>query len=415
MHRKYYITSNGCAVLLHETERISKYFRLNGWDEESSPSEADFVVVTCCGFTQNEEDVAIDMIRSAYGSTAAGARFVVSGCLPGFARERIMATAARATLLSYQELGRLDEMIDAVIPFADVHFNVKPTAQQPVDATMPADPDELVSRKIDEWCGGTICREQYRFCTMHRYLWQEDDVFQIKVSYGCPGNCTYCATKLGIGNFRSVDKAEVLCQYKEGLEKGYRHFLLIGDEIGSYGSDFGDNIVHLLEEMYALCPTAKVSIRYVHPDILVRYYEGLRFYFSVGFVDYFCCAIQSASPRILKLMGRNTDVEPFVKCMEDLRRNAYPVNIHTQIIVGFPTETADDFLLTLRALIRCDFDHININMYSPRKGTRAYSLTDDISLEEKQNRRAIIRAYLDNNKRAKLYGAVKQSVLNTAK
>lgn len=408
MNKTFFITSNGCAVLLHETERIRKFFKLNGWEETLTPGEASIGLITCCGVTQNEEDEALCMISSLDVKLPVDAKLIVSGCLPGFAAARIKQASKRVTMLTYQQLENLNRIIGAVVPFKEVHFNIKAFS---VVKEHYLDEDEQLAKAIDQWKGDSICFDEYELCTMRKYKWQNDDVYQIKVSYGCPGRCTYCATKLGIGDFRSVDKEEVLAQYKEGLDKGFRHFLLIGDEIGSYGRDFGENIVILLEEMYSLDKTAIVSIRYFHPDILVRYYDDLRKFFADGFVDYFCSAIQSASPSILKAMGRNPDLEPFIKCIEDMNVNHYPVSVHTQIIIGFPGESSDDFLLTLHALNRCNFDHININLYSPRKGTPAYILGDDVSQEVKLFRKSIVKHNLDDSKKVKMYNAIKKTVL----
>ena len=84
---KVYITSNGCAVLWNETERIAKYFRLNGWKKVSTPADADIIVVTCCGVTHNEENQAISMIGKLENCRKSDSLFVVSGCLPSFAGE----------------------------------------------------------------------------------------------------------------------------------------------------------------------------------------------------------------------------------------------------------------------------------------------------------------------------------------
>ncbi len=409
MNNKFHITTNGCAVLIHETERLSQYFKANGWIKTDSATDSDITIITCCGVTQNEEDQAIEMIRTLEVSRNKSSIFVVGGCLPGFAKERILKFAPEALILSYQQLDNLDTIIRAHIPLKKIHFNINKNRK--AISRHEKSQDEMVAEYVDSQTNGHLCRDQYGFCTMHHYMWQEYDVFQIKVSYGCPGNCTYCATKLGIGSFRSVRKKEVITQYEDGLKRGYKHFLLIGDEIGAYGSDFGETIIDLLQDLYSINSDSKISIRYIHPDILVRYYENLKKYFVNGFVNYFCSAIQSSSPAILKLMGRNPDIEPFIQCMEDMVMKGYPVNRHTQVIVGFPGESSDDFIATLNALIRCDFDHININMYSPRKGTKAYYLKETVSYEQKLCRKEIIKQFMMARKQAKMYEAIKRSIL----
>lgn len=408
--KKVNINSNGCAVLKHETERIAKYFVLNGWELVPETSEADIVIMTCCGVTHNEEDEAIGIISNLESSRDEKSRFIVGGCLPAFARERILSIVPDAILLRNEQLQQLDEIISSSIPFSSVRFNDNPLVFTDLVRDPEPDTHELLMRKIDAMTGGNDCQDVYDFCTLRKYIWQARDVFQIKVAYGCPGNCSYCATKLGIGDFRSVDKVSVMAQFTEGHAKGYKNFMLVGDEVGCYGRDFGEDLVDLLDSFHAVDSSARIAIRYIHPDVLVRLYDRLKPYFASGFINYFCCAIQSSSPRILKLMNRNPDLEPFIRCMEDINNEGFHVNKHTQILVGFPTETEADVLETLYALIRCRFDHININKFSPRRGTPAYDMADDVPEEEKVRRCSMFRKWMMLNKKAMLYDAILKSL-----
>lgn len=407
--KKVYIQSNGCAVLIHETERIAKYFTLNGWYLVEHPEEAKILIMTCCGVTQNEEDEAIGIITEIESRRATESHFVISGCMPSFARERVLETSPQATVLKYDELSMLDGMISASNPFHTVYYNSHPLLKCGMEDTFKDDDDLSLMRKFDNRHNTNLCEQAWEFSTLRKYMWQDDRTYQIKVSYGCPGNCSYCATKLGIGNFRSVDKQLVIKQFKEGLKKGYNRFLLIGDEIGAYGRDIDTSLPDLLQEMYDLSEGKSViAIRYIHPDILVKIYERIKPYFASGFVNYFCCAIQSGSAHVLKRMNRNPHLEPFLRCMEDINQQHYPVSKHTQIIIGFPGETAEDFLQTMDALRRCSFDHININLYSPRKYTAAWEMGDDISKAEKEFRAELVRSTLILHKKALLYDTIKK-------
>jgi tRNA A37 methylthiotransferase MiaB len=371
--------------------------------------------MTCCGVTQNDENGAIKMIDEIEKRRKKDSVFVVSGCLPSFARERILATSNDSILITYKEFSKFDDLISAKVKIEDVYFNINPTNQSQKDdkniAVKINDSDEKLAGILDEQFYSDKIKKQYAFCTLKKYIWQGDDVYQIKVSCGCPGHCSYCATKLAIGDFQSVSKELVLKQFREGINKGYRYFLLMGDEIGCYGSDFGENIIDLLDEVYKMDSTITLGIRYIHPDIFVKYYNGLKNYFSNGFINYFCCAIQSASPSILKSMNRNPNMEPFMLCMEDMNQKRYEVNKHTQILVGFPGETAEDVLDTLNCLIRCNFDHININKYSPRKGTKAFEMIDDVPEDKKVRRCSMFREWMMLQKKGKLYDAIKEVVL----
>ena len=410
--KKVYIDSNGCAVLMHETERIAKYFRENEWVLSEYAKDADIVLMTCCGVTQNEEDEAIEKLLQLEAERSIESRFIVSGCMPAFARDRVLDINPEITILRYEELTSLDSIINADIPFSKVYYNVNPQIRSNCLTEIELDSDLDLMQKIDREYGSDQCERAWEYATLRKYMWQDGRTYQIKVSYGCPGNCSYCATKLGIGNFRSVAMESVMQQFREGLEHGYTRFLLIGDEIGSYGRDIDTSLPELLRQMCEESDgKAIVAIRYIHPDILVKNYEELKPFFASGFVNYFCCAIQSASAGILRKMNRNPNIEPFIRCMEDINVNHYPINKHTQIIIGFPGETADDVLLTMDALRRCQFDHININLYSRRKGTAAWDLGDDITIEEKKFRAELIRYTMRMCKKALLYDAMKSVII----
>ena len=406
-----FIKSNGCAVLMHETERIAKYFTENGWKLVDSPEEAGVLVMTCCGVTNNEEDQAIEIIKDIELLRMPDSQFFISGCMPAFAADRVMEVSPEAVILKYNELDALDRVISASKLFHTVHYNTNPQLEKCENHTYQMDEDLKLMRIIDEKYHSHECERAWEFSTLRKYMWQDGRIYQIKVSYGCPGHCSYCATKLGIGDFRSIDINLVIEQFREGWEKGYTKFLLIGDEIGNYGRDIGTSLIDLLQTMYKLSEgRAAVSIRYIHPDILVKMFEKLSFFFAKGFVNYFCCAIQSGSPEVLKRMNRNPNLEPFINCMENMNAKNYPVNKHTQVMVGFPGETAEDFLLTMDVLRRCQFDHININLYSPRRHTAAWNMTDDVSQEEKTFRAALIKHNMMLHKKTILYDAIKKTV-----
>lgn len=411
-----YLHTNGCAVLRHETERMAKFFTLNGCAIADHPEEADVVVMTCCGVTHNEEGQALDIIARLDARRRPGSRLIVGGCLPSFAREQILAAAPQAQLMTYDQMADLERLLPSppAARWEDTYYNHGHLmrCEDHRDDTIAAPPRDLdlqLAKSIDALCGSSSCRRAYDLSTLRRYIWQDEEVYQIKVAYGCPGHCSYCATKLAIGDFRSVPLPTVMKQLREGIAAGYRRFTLMGDEIGSYGADFGSNIVALLDAFHAEAPAITVSIRYIHPDIFVRHYAGLKPYLIGGYVDFFCCAIQSGSPKMLRAMNRNPAIEPFIRCMEDLNAAGCRANKHTQILVGFPGETDGDIWQTLDALLRCDFDHININKYSRRRGTAAYAIDETVGEAVKVARCSLIRRVMMMGKKAKLYDAIRSS------
>ena len=156
---KIYIDSNGCAVLHHETERIARYFKLNGWTLEMSPEVADIIIPTCCGVTHNEEDEAIGILRKLEEARAPDSRIIVSGCMPAFAKARVLGVSPQATILKYAELAQLDGIISADVPFETVYYNARPMLKSENDSLYDTDTDLQLMRKIDRLSCGRFCEQ----------------------------------------------------------------------------------------------------------------------------------------------------------------------------------------------------------------------------------------------------------------
>ena len=108
---KVYINTNGCAILRHETYRISKYFRLNGYEEVLNPQEADIAVLTGCGVTENDEDISIDMILKTREQLPYSSTLILSGCLPRIAAKRIVDNVPNIIMIANDEFYKFDELI----------------------------------------------------------------------------------------------------------------------------------------------------------------------------------------------------------------------------------------------------------------------------------------------------------------
>lgn len=408
-----YIDTNGCAILRHETYRLSKYFSMNGVVEVRCPGEADIIVITGCGVTEFHENEAINLIERIKEQAKNSALFIIGGCLPKISPDKIFACLPQAVLIGYDESYKFDRIINAKIKLEDVYYNAGHSYVYSYDSEKFEDDPELpFINRLDSFTSSDSLFQQYTYSTPRHYIWKESDVFQIRVSYGCGGNCSFCATKLGIGKFRSVSAELIFQQLKEGISKGFDKFVLVGDEIGFYGLDIGCDLMYLIDGMYEIAPSVHIAIRYIYPDMLVKYYSQLKKYFENGYIYYFCSALQSASPRILKMMNRNPNINEFINCIKDIRKNNFLVKIHTQIMVGFPSETDEDFALTVKCLLDCDFDYYNINKFSMRKNTKAYEYRDmQISDNIVQKRSDILNVLLRINRKSRLFEITKNSLL----
>lgn len=411
---KIHIASNGCAILRHETYRISKFFGLNNHEEVKDPQLADIIVFTGCGVTEEGELEALSIIDSLIAKAQPSVKFVVAGCLPKIAKEQILAHVPNAILIGYEESYKFNELVDATTKLEDVCYNYGHPFKYFYDEEVFEDDAELLAvQKMDKLLGTDIIERQYNYTTPRHYLWKESDVFQIRVAYGCGGNCSFCATKLAIGSFRSVPQENLYEQFREGLKAGFKRFVLVGDEIGFYGIDINFDFASFIDGLYAIAPDVEIAIRYIYPDMLVKYYPRLKKYFQTGYIFYFCSAIQSASPRILRMMNRNPNIGDFVECIKDIRKNNYPVVMHSQIIVGFPSESDEDFLMTLKCLMDCDFDYFNVNMFSMRSNTKACIYRDlQVDNDIIKRRWELMKSYLRLCQKSRLFDTIRHHVIN---
>ncbi len=404
--KKVYIESNGCAVLRHETYKISKYIELNGFEEVNDPKDANYIIFTGCGVIDSNENYAIESIKRLYNENKDHAKVIVTGCIPVISNNRISSISKNIIQIDNENMEKLNDYFFTKVKLDEVFYNINPKRHHSF-----GDPEIVVTKEeiddldfiteIGKKYKSEKCIEQFRYSTRGRHLWKEKDLFEIRVSYGCTGNCSYCITKKAIGKFRSVDEEFILLQAKVAKKQGYNRIMLMGDEIGAWNEN-GKNIVDLIEDILKIDKKYKIGIRYIQPDILVRYYERLKPLLASGNIYYFCSALQSGSGRILKLMNRNPDITKFIVCMKDIRKNKYPVFVHTQIIVGFPTETDEDVLQTIDALQQMSFDYVTVSPYSKRKGTKSYGLPE-VSKETINFRMRIIENLLKLNRNSIIY------------
>lgn len=411
---KVYITTNGCAVLRHETYKIAKYIELNGYEEVDVPDKADYIIITGCAVINSNEEQILNIIRSIHGKHSNHAKIIVAGCVPTISSDKIDEISKNIIKIDNKNMCNFDNIFYKNIKLNDVTFNINPKMHH-----SKGDPNILISEneradiKLVEKVKNIICNtrfeEQFKYSTRGRHLWLDSDLFEIRVSYGCSNNCSYCATKLAIGDFRSVPEEIILNQAKIAKEQGYDKIMLMGDEIGAW-HEGKKNIVNLIEDILKINDQFKIGIRYIHPDVLAKNYEQLRPMFKKGNIFYFCSAFQSGSRKILKLMNRNPELGLFLNCMEDISKNNFPVFCHTQVIVGFPTETDEDFFDTVAALQKASFDHITITPYSAREGTVSYNY-ENIPEEVLIKRMNLLNSWLELNRDSKLYKSLRKYIL----
>ena len=208
----------------------------------------------------------------------------------------------------------------------------------------------------------------------------------VNIMFGCDKFCTYCIVPYTRGKQRSRDPKYIIDEVKQLVNDGYKEVTLLGQNVNAYGKDLDINYTmsNLLEDV---AKTGIERIRFVtsHPwDFNDEMINVIKSYENI--MPYIHLPLQSGSNRILKLMGRRYTKEEYLTLFNKLKENIPNVSITTDIIVGFPGETEDDFLETMDVVNTCKYDSAYTFVFSPRVGTPAAKMEDNITIDEKNER-----------------------------
>lgn len=414
MNQTFCVSTNCCAVQRNETYRIAKYLRLNGWSEVNDPSLVNMNIITTCGVTDITEKDSFKIIDRILDSKKEDGIIVIAGCLPNICIDKLTDKYPGAFYVPLDNMELFDNLINATIKISDVYYNSNPqfhhsTGDPTLDSNL-YDDDLRFAKALSKKYNDYRFLDCYDYATQGRYLWKDESIFEVKISSGCTNECSYCASRLGIGKYRSKSLAQIEKEIRLGYSLGYRKVMLMGDELGAYGTDIGCSLLEVLKLCQDIDPNIRIGIRYIHPDYLVQIFPKLEeFLYKIYFL---CVSLQSASPKVLRLMNRNVnalqDIRPIFKKINECYPNVY---LHTQIIIGFPNEDSQDFHLTLDFLKEFKFDFIRYNAFSAREGTKAYAYSVEYSENELEKRMKIMGEFVKYNRYERLYSRYQQLIL----
>lgn len=352
---KYYIHTYGCQMNIHDSEKIAGILRDMGYDECNSPEEADVVVFNTCCIRETAE-------KKIYGHI---------GQMKKLKRKKPNLIVAVCGCMSQQE--GASEHIRQSYPFVDVVLGTG-------NLNMLRQGIENVGRQrlfnTDFCCVREEDFPQYR--TSYPNAW-------VNINYGCNNFCTYCIVPYVRGRERSRRPEDILAEVKGLLSDGYKEITLLGQNVNSYGKDIeGASFASLLREIGKLPGKFRLRFMTSHPkdltqDIIDAVAEHKNICNNVHL------PVQSGSSRILKAMNRRYDRESYLALVERIKECIPDVGITTDIMVGFPGETEEDFCDTLDLVRKAQFSSAFCFVYSPRKGTPA-SLMPQIDDAVKKDR-----------------------------
>jgi MiaB/RimO family radical SAM methylthiotransferase len=358
--KKFHLACIGCPEGRIDSSRVQKFLLKNGWKRTNKLEEADLIIFRGCGLTKGIIQNCLRLIKDINTKKKADAQFIVWGCLPKIDLESLR-TVYRGVTFGEEEVDVLDKILDAKKPLAEVVAN----SVIPIYEFQRSGISGLVG-KITSYISNKLS------------IVQSPSIFQIKVSTGCLDNCSFCSVHKSRGLLRSKSIEQVVNEFRDGLSKGYRYFGLLGTDVGAYGKDIGHNLVDLLTELTKEKGKYKIGLRNINPHHLIEMFEQIRPIFASGKVWFLHSSAESGSNRILKLMRRRYNIQDFIRCFRSLNKDYPNIFLRTQIMVGFPTETDEDFQKSKRLIDEVRFDSVEVYCFSPVPGIDASAMEGQV-------------------------------------
>ncbi len=379
----------GCKVNAYETESMRKMLQQAGYEIVPFEEQADVYVVNTCSVTNIADRKSRQMLHRAKKKNP-GSVVVAAGCYVQTSREQAQADSSIDILIGNNRKHLLIDLLEEYF------------ASQPLDAGaaegrgMDGQAAEAESSQDGENKIASIgeIAEDREYETMSISGTGEHTRAFVKVQDGCNQFCSYCIIPYARGRVRSRGMDDVVKEVETLAAQGYREIVLTGIHLSSYGVDFQDeledvDLLSLILRIHPLIGIDRIRLGSLEPGIVTEEFAG-RLSKLPKICPHFHLSLQSGCDDTLQRMNRKYTCEEYEKGCRILRKYFSHPAITTDVIVGFPGETKEEFELTRKFLKKINFFEIHIFKYSLRKGTRAARMECQVPEEIKSERSDIL-------------------------
>lgn len=335
----------GCRLNEAELESWSNDFQGLGYSITKEIELADLLVINTCAVTQEAVKKSRQLIRKSHRINPQ-AKLIVSGCYSSLQPELASEIDAIDLIIPNNDKDQLAQLVND-------ELNIE---AMPAIATTPGE-------------SALFARGRNRAF--------------IKVQDGCRYRCTFCIVTIARGDERSKPSRDIVAEINLLQQQGIQEVILSGVHIGGYGSDIDSNLYNLIETILVETTIPRIRLGSVEPWDLGE--DFFKLFENPRFMPHLHLPLQSGSDSVLRRMARRCKTEDFIKLITQAHACVDDFNVTTDIIAGFPGETDEEWQESLTFIERCNFSHIHIFPYSPRQGTRAALLPDQISSAVKKN------------------------------
>jgi tRNA-2-methylthio-N6-dimethylallyladenosine synthase len=361
--KKIYLETFGCQMNVSDSERAATALEADGFEITQNENSADVVLINTCSVREKAEHKLYTRVGEIRQRADRKPLVGVMGCVAQLEGETLFERSAGIDfVIGTKAVGRVSQAI------------AKARENEPKVL-------DLGEREDDYDWSFSVARGHSRFVTF------------VPIIEGCNKFCTYCIVPFSRGREKSLEASYIIRRVLELKREGVREVHLIGQNVNSYrpktesGLESFAGATPFAKLLRAVAATGMERIKFTtsfprdfHPDIVKAIDE------NENLCNWVHLPVQSGSDRILRTMRRGHTVENYRRRIDAIRNSPRQISLTTDIIVGFPGETDEDFLDTVKLFEYCRFDSAYIFKYSPRPGTPAAMTTDDVPAEEKTRR-----------------------------
>lgn len=358
--KKVYIVTLGCQMNELDTQTMFGLLAGIGYERTDNVFEADLILYNTCSIRENPERKVYGQVHALKELKDANPDLIIgiSGCMPQSKVER--------------------QKLWEQLPHVDLIFGTMNIHRLPELVTQVQQTGQRVMEVWDEH--GDIVEGL-------PVIRDSDLKAFVTIIYGCDYRCSFCIVPQTRGRMRSRRAGYVIDEVEQLAAEGYKEVTLLGQTVDAYGKDLGDgtSLASLLWRLNEIEGIERLRFMTSHPkDITDELITCMRDADKV--MEQLHLPVQSGNDRILKLMSRRYTRDQYLRLIDKLRSNIPDLTLTTDIIVGFPGETEEEFQDTISLVEEVEYDSAFMFIYSPRPGTGAPNLKDPISLEEKHER-----------------------------
>lgn len=340
---RYFVVTFGCQANELDSEKIAALLETQGCQLARSKYKAEVVIINTCSVRQSAEDRVLGLVENLK-KLKHKPEIIVTGCIVGSAegsRKRFSLTKLKKRLPNIDQFVKIEDLLK--------EFKGEPKRKK------------------------------------------KKSTF-VSIMEGCDNFCSYCVVPYARGKEVSRKLEDVLCEVEQLAKKGYKQITLLGQNVNSYGKS-GEGaeksaFAKLLKRLHKIKGLEKISFLTSNPHDLSN--DIIRALKLPKMDRYLHLPVQSGDDRVLKKMNRKYTAQKYLSLVKKIRKEIPEIKIGTDIIVGFPGETKKQFEKTLNLCKKAKFSKAYISKYSPREGTTAFKLKDDVPYIEKKRRWEIL-------------------------